>query len=85
MNLLFSIVYHVFIFQASHEKSESFGDKVKHVGDTIKHEIEKDVDKLAEVTHLKPWYFIFDSPYIKDPQLGRCSIKKAKKVSWQFV
>lgn len=41
--------------EKSEEKAESFGDKVKHVGDTIKHEIEKDVDKLAEVTHLKPW------------------------------
>ena len=37
------------------EKGETFGNKVKHVGEAIKEEFEKDVDKLAEVTHMKPW------------------------------
>jgi hypothetical protein len=37
------------------DKGETFGSKVKHVGDVIKDEFNKDVDKLAEVTHMKPW------------------------------
>ena len=41
--------------ETEEEKGESFGSKVKHVGEAIKEEFEKDVDKVAELTHMKPW------------------------------
>ena len=30
-------------------------EKVKDVGHKIEHEIEKDIDLVAEKTHMKPW------------------------------
>ena len=40
------------------EGSRSLVDNVKHVGEAIKDEFNKDVDKLAEVTHMKPWWVV---------------------------
>jgi len=37
------------------EKSEGFGEKVKHLGHDIEKEFTKDVDLVAEKTHMKPW------------------------------
>ena len=37
------------------EEGETFGTKMENVGKAIKEEFDKDVDKLAEVTHMKPW------------------------------
>ena len=52
------------------EGGESFGDKVKHVGDAIKDEFNKDVDKLAEVTHMKPWWVVKTGMLTRATQIG---------------
>ena len=46
---------HRLVKRDADEGGESFGEKVKHVGEVVKDEFNKDVNKVAEVTHMKPW------------------------------
>ena len=37
------------------EAKESIGEKIKHLGEDVKEEFNKDVGIIAEKTHMKPW------------------------------